>query len=102
MLNDEHFKVVTYKANSTEVFPSVDIKGGVAVMYRDATQKFGKIGSFATYPELRAISDKVKEHHDFCERSRKLFQIVVCIAFTKVSLKITQRQLPFKKKVQAI
>ena len=67
MLNDEHFKVVTYKANSTEVFPSVDIKGGVAVMYRDATQKFGKIGSFATYPELRAISDKVKEHHDFCE-----------------------------------
>lgn len=60
MLNDEHFKVVTYKANSTEVFPSVDIKGGVAVMYRDATQKFGKIGIFKAFPELNHIANKVE------------------------------------------
>jgi eco57I restriction endonuclease len=28
ILNDEHFKVVDYWANSTDVFPTVDIKGG--------------------------------------------------------------------------
>src|SRR5574344_2010252 len=31
VLNDEHFKVIWYKSKSTEVFPNVDIKGGVAV-----------------------------------------------------------------------
>ena len=36
MLNDEHFKIIWYKAKSTDVFPNVDIKGGVAVCYRDA------------------------------------------------------------------
>lgn len=61
MLDDEHFKVVTFKANSTEVFPSVDIKGGVAVMYRDATQKFGKIGVFKAFPELDQIANKVEK-----------------------------------------
>lgn len=59
VLQDEHFKVVTYKADSTEVFPTVDIKGGVAVMYRDSKQSFGKIGVFTAYPELTAIKDKV-------------------------------------------
>ena len=60
MLNDEHFRVVTYKADSTEVFPTVDIKGGVAVMYRDTEQNFGKIGTFKAYPELDKIVRKVK------------------------------------------
>ena len=61
MLNDEHFKVVSYKANSTEVFPSVDIKGGVAVMYRDTTQKFGKIGVFKAFLELNQIATNVEK-----------------------------------------
>ncbi len=60
MLNDEHFRVVTYQANSTEVFPSVDIKGGVAIMYRDACTRFGKIGTFKAYPELNSIASKVE------------------------------------------
>ena len=64
MLNDEHFKIVNYKANSTEVFPSVDIKGGVAVMYRDSTQKFGKIGVFKAFPELNQIASKVEKLHE--------------------------------------
>lgn len=59
VLQDEHFKVVDYWANSTEVFPTVDIKGGVAVMYRDSKQKFGKIGTFTAYPELMRIANKV-------------------------------------------
>ncbi|WP_211637703.1 Eco57I restriction-modification methylase domain-containing protein, partial [Porphyromonas levii] len=59
ILNDEHFKVVTYWADSTQVFPTVDIKGGVAVMYRDTKQDFGKIGTFTAYPELTGIAAKV-------------------------------------------
>lgn len=59
VLQDEHFKVVDYWANSTEVFPTVDIKGGVAVMYRDSKQNFGKIGTFTAYPELTSIANKV-------------------------------------------
>ena len=59
VLQDEHFKVVNYWANSTEVFPTVDIKGGVAVMYRDSKQNFGKIGTFSAYPELTRIANKV-------------------------------------------
>ena len=59
ILNDEHFKVVNYWADSTEVFPSVDIKGGVAVMLRDAKQNFGKIGTYTAYPELNKIIAKV-------------------------------------------
>ena len=59
VLQDEHFKVVNYWTNSTEVFPTVDIKGGVAVMYRDSKQNFGKIGTFTAYPELTRIANKV-------------------------------------------
>lgn len=59
VLQDEHFKVIDYWANSTEVFPTVDIKGGVAVMYRDSQQNFGKIRVFTAYPELNKISAKV-------------------------------------------
>ena len=60
MLNDEHYKVVKYWSNSADVFPTVDIKGGVAVTYWDKTQSFGKIGVFVSYPELRSILEKVK------------------------------------------
>ena len=59
ILNDEHFKVVAYWANSTDVFPTAIIKGGVAVMYRDSKQVFGKIGTFTAYAELTSIANKV-------------------------------------------
>ena len=59
ILNDEHFKVMDYWADSTDVFPTVDIKGGVAVIYRDAKQSFGKIGTFTAYKELTSIANKV-------------------------------------------
>ena len=59
ILNDEHFKVIWYKAKSADVFPNVDIKGGVAVCFRDVKQFFGKIGSFTVYQELNSIYSKV-------------------------------------------
>lgn len=59
ILNDPHFKVVLYNPKSTEIFPNVDIKGGVAVGYRDANVIFGKIGTFSAFPELNSIMHKV-------------------------------------------
>ena len=59
MLNDEHFKVLDYYPVSDKVFSNTDIKGGVAVTYRDETQKLGPIGVFTTYPELNSIYKKV-------------------------------------------
>lgn len=61
MLNDEHYKVVQYWANSGDVFPTVDIKGGVAVTYWDKNKAFEKIGTFVAYDELRTILKKVLE-----------------------------------------
>ena len=60
MLNDEHYKVVQYWANSGDVFPTVDIKGGVAVTYWDKNKTFEKIATFVAYDELRTILEKVK------------------------------------------
>ena len=64
ILNDDHFRVALYWADSTEVFPTVDIKGGVAVMYRDRTQHFGHIGHFTAFPELTSMLIKVRENTD--------------------------------------
>ena len=59
VLDDEHFKVIYYTSNSTDVFPNVDIKGGVVVTYRDAKKDFGKIGIYCAFNELNNIRKKV-------------------------------------------
>ena len=46
MLADEHLKVIYFSQKSDEVFPNTDIKGGVAVTYRDAKENFGAIETF--------------------------------------------------------
>jgi hypothetical protein len=60
MLNDKHFKVIWYESDSTNVFPSVDIKGGVAVTFRDANTEFGVIGDFSPHQEVSSILSKIK------------------------------------------
>lgn len=65
ILEDKHFKVVRYFSKSTDVFPTVDIKGGVVISYRDADKDFGTIGFFSSYPELKSILLKVHSHKDF-------------------------------------
>lgn len=59
MLNDEHYKVVQYWANSGDVFPTVDIKGGVAVTYWDKNKTFEKIETFVAHEPLRTALEKV-------------------------------------------
>ena len=65
MLADTHFRVVDYFQKSNEVFPTVDIKGGVAIGYRDSEKEFGAIGFFSEFPQLVSIMNKVKSHKDF-------------------------------------
>ena len=65
MLADPHFKVVDYFQKSNEVFPTVDIKGGVAIGLRNANNEFGAIGFFSEFPQLVSIMDKVGIHKDF-------------------------------------
>ncbi|WP_271397446.1 Eco57I restriction-modification methylase domain-containing protein [Salinicoccus roseus] len=64
MLQDKHLKVMLYEANSEKVFPNTDIKGGVAVTYRDVEKNFGPISTFTSYPELNTILDKVVINKD--------------------------------------
>ena len=73
MLEDEHLKVLFYERAASKVFPNVDIKGGVAVTYRDGGSKFGKIGVFIEEDELRSIAKKVNDFNDFIS----LTQIII-------------------------
>ena len=59
MLNDKHLKVAYYEQDSSNVFPNTDIKGGVAITYRDTQNNFGKIGTFTHFEELNSILRKV-------------------------------------------
>jgi hypothetical protein len=59
ILSDKHFKVVWYVSKSTNVFPNVDIKGGVAVTFRDKQQIFEEIKLFSSYPEIGSVLEKV-------------------------------------------
>ena len=59
MLNDEHFKILSYEANSKNVFSNTDIKGGVAISYWDSEKNYGAIGTFTAFEELNSILKKV-------------------------------------------
>ena len=61
VLNDEHLKVVYYSENSEKVFPVAELKGGVAITYRDAnlykvvlpkTNGTGKLGETLSSPHI--------------------------------------------------
>ena len=60
MLNDPHFKVLTYETDASKIFPNTEIKGGVAITYHDSNMSYGAIGTFTKYPELNSILKKVK------------------------------------------
>ena len=63
MLADPHLSVPIYMPNSDELFPGTDIKGGIAVTYRDGDRKGEPIGTFTKYPELNTILHKVASTH---------------------------------------
>ena len=65
MLNDEHFKVLSYEADSSKVFSNTDIKGGVVISYRDSKRDFGAIEIFTPDVLLNHILKKVKNSPSF-------------------------------------
>lgn len=66
MLNDPHFKVLQYEEDATKVFSNTEIKGGVAITYRDSDKDFGAIKVFLKLQELNGILSKVTETLKFC------------------------------------
>ena len=65
MLSDKHFSVVKYYPKSSDVFSSVDIKGGVAITEYDNSIEHEAIGMFVPFDELRRIMDKTLTHDAF-------------------------------------
>lgn len=61
MLNDEHFRVLQYEQDSSVYFPSVDIKGGIAISVHNSLEEYGCIGTFSAFPEMNAVIRKVSE-----------------------------------------
>lgn len=60
MLNDPHLSIPMYVADSRKVFPSVDIKGGIAISLWDKHQTEGGLGGvFIAYEEMRSVIKKI-------------------------------------------
>lgn len=83
MLNDPHFKVLQYEADSSKFFPalSVPLKGGIAITYRDETKNYGAIQAFTQFPEVNTVLHKVISRKDF----RSLTEIV----YSRTSYRLT-------------
>lgn len=69
MLNDNHFKVMEYEEDCSKVFSNTEIKGGIAITYRDSEKDFGTIEIFTPYPELNTILHKIRRNRDFSSMS---------------------------------
>lgn len=93
ILNDEHFKIVWYKPNSTDVFPNVDIKGGVAVCLRNANEDFGKMITYTAYPELNGLLKKVVMVDGFTSIDKSIYPQ------NKFELEVLYQDFPEYKKV---
>lgn len=85
MLNDEHFKILRYEADSAVFFPMLPtpIKGGIAISYIDTLKTFEKIEIFTPYKELNKIIKKVEKSI--------LFQSISQICVTSYAYHFTEK-----------
>ena len=61
MLNDPNLSISMYESNSQNIFPSVDIKGGICVTFWSKKNPSGGLGGkFVVNNELREILKKIK------------------------------------------
>ena len=103
MLNDKHISVEFYAQNSSEIFPNTDIKGGVAVLYRDVNEDFGAIETFVPDPILRSLSHKFEASNEknlpsiiFGGRSDLKFNDEFLKAYPdSVQMRLTQIQIKY-------
>lgn len=82
MLSDEHLKVVYYEQNSSKIFPNTDIKGGIAITYRDVNKKLGPIDTFTNFEELSTILQKVL-------RNKEVFKSLNSLLYGNSTYKFT-------------
>ncbi len=59
ILKDTHFKVSHYYPLSKEIFPTIDITGGISIGYKDKEQEYGAILEFTANPILNTILKKI-------------------------------------------
>ena len=71
MLNDEHFNIVRYEEDATDIFPRTDIKGGIIISYHDMKQNFGAIKKFVPDKHLKNIMN-----HFSCDNESNLPSIM--------------------------
>lgn len=83
-LSDPHFKVPYYEQDSSKVFVNTDIKGGVAIIYRDRNKILGPIDIFITIPELAKLYKTVFKSSNFGESLSK-------IIYPRTSYKLTKK-----------
>ena len=83
-LSDPNFCVEYYEQISSRVFPNTDIKGGVAITYRDDSRILGPIEIFIASPVLSKIYKTVVKCDSF---SASLSEIV----YPRTSYKLTKK-----------
>lgn len=66
MLNDKHFKVLSYESDARRVFSNTEIKGGVAITLRNSHKIYDEIGVFTEFENLNGILMKIKP---YCKNS---------------------------------
>ena len=59
MLNNPHLKIIYYEQDSAKVFPNTDIKGGIAVSYKDDGLILGPIGCAIQDRSTQYLAEKV-------------------------------------------
>ncbi len=64
ILNDAYFNIIKYTPKSCDIFPNVDIKGGVAYYIRNEYQYSGPILAYTAYKELNGILSKVSKNSE--------------------------------------
>lgn len=60
MLADSHLSVAHFQQDSSQLFPGTDIKGGIAVTYRDTDREIGPIGTFTPHNEINDLLAKTR------------------------------------------
>lgn len=61
VLESVHFKSTGYYPNSRDLFPTVEIKGGVAICQWDFTKEYEPVGTFCEYPIMASVIAKIRQ-----------------------------------------
>ena len=83
MLSDAHFRILLYEPDSSKLFSNTDIKGGVAISYRDAVMDYGAIETFLPYGEMRSVLAKIRKH--------PLFESMRELVVTRTAYRLTEQ-----------